>query len=113
MLVSTSAELGFTLSLPKSSDRGQCMAGYASTGSPADQLDIPSSPRHESEHVFWSAVLLANAPAPMLAHLEYRLPRGDTWRYEPKFDGFRGLLWHHARGHVQLLSGASRKFRYL
>lgn len=30
----------------------------------------------------------------MLAQLERTLPRGDHWRYEPKLDGFRGLLWH-------------------
>jgi ATP-dependent DNA ligase len=47
-------------------------------------------------------------PAPMLAHLESRLPAGDSWRYEPKLDGFRGLLWRWATGQVQLLSRNSR-----
>jgi hypothetical protein len=28
----------------------------------------------------------------MLARLERRLLSGEFWRYEPKFDGFRGLL---------------------
>jgi ATP-dependent DNA ligase len=44
----------------------------------------------------------------MLAQLEARLPRGDIWRYEPKLDGFRGLLWHRAASTVQLLSRNSR-----
>ena len=40
----------------------------------------------------------------MLARLEASLPRGDHWCYEPKFDGFRGLLWRPPNGAVQLLS---------
>ena len=40
----------------------------------------------------------------MLARLERTLPRGEQWRYEPKLDGFRGLLWHTTSGSVQLLS---------
>jgi ATP-dependent DNA ligase len=43
-------------------------------------------------------------PVPMLAHLERSLPRGETWRYEPKLDGFRGLLWHGEGAAAQLLS---------
>jgi ATP-dependent DNA ligase len=42
--------------------------------------------------------------APMLARLERRLPIGDGWRYEPKLDGFRGLLWRAPSGSVYLLS---------
>ena len=42
--------------------------------------------------------------APMLARLERTLPRGDLWRYEPKLDGFRGLLWRAPSGSVYLLS---------
>src|SRR5262249_36458163 len=42
--------------------------------------------------------------APMLARLERSLPRGDVWRYEPKLDGFRGLLWRAPSGTVHLLS---------
>jgi bifunctional non-homologous end joining protein LigD len=45
---------------------------------------------------------------PMLAQLEAQLPIGDAWRYEPKLDGFRGLLWHRATGTVQLLSRNGR-----
>jgi ATP-dependent DNA ligase len=48
------------------------------------------------------------APAPMLAQLDSRLPVGDKWRYEPKLDGFRGLLWRRASGQVQLLSRNAR-----
>jgi ATP-dependent DNA ligase len=40
----------------------------------------------------------------MLARLERTLPRGNEWRYEPKFDGFRGLLWRTSAGKVHLLS---------
>jgi ATP-dependent DNA ligase len=48
--------------------------------------------------------VFAEVPAPMLARLESSLPRGAEWRYEPKLDGFRGLLWRSANGHVRLLS---------
>jgi len=52
--------------------------------------------------------LLTEAPAPILALLEPRLPRGDAWRYEPKLDGFRGLLWHRTTSVIQLLSRNGR-----
>ena len=42
--------------------------------------------------------------APMLTRLDQRLPTGDLWRYEPKLDGFRGLLWHAPSGSVHVLS---------
>ena len=45
-----------------------------------------------------------HVPAPMLARLESALPRGPAWRYEPKLDGFRGLLWRSDTGVVRLLS---------
>jgi bifunctional non-homologous end joining protein LigD len=38
----------------------------------------------------------------MLARLESSLPRGADWRYEPKLDGFRGLLWRSGTGQVRL-----------
>src|SRR5262245_28076992 len=44
----------------------------------------------------------------MLAPLESRLPSGRYWRYEPKLDGFRGLLWHRSSGQTQLLSRNTR-----
>jgi ATP-dependent DNA ligase len=48
--------------------------------------------------------VFAEVPAPMLARLESSLPRGAEWRYEPKLDGFRGLLWRSPNGQVRLLS---------
>jgi ATP-dependent DNA ligase len=53
--------------------------------------------------LLWDAVA-AQSPSPMLAQLAVELPRGEWWRYEPKFDGFRGLLHRSARGQTQLLS---------
>ena len=44
----------------------------------------------------------------MLAQLDTRLPAGQNWRYEPKLDGFRGLLWRRSPSQVQLLSRNSR-----
>jgi hypothetical protein len=44
----------------------------------------------------------------MLAQLDSRLPSGQQWRYEPKLDGFRGLLWHRSTGQAQLLSRNTR-----
>jgi ATP dependent DNA ligase domain len=52
--------------------------------------------------------LLDQVLAPMLAQLDYRLPVGQQWRYEPKLDGFRGLLWHRSSGQAQLLSRNTR-----
>jgi ATP-dependent DNA ligase len=40
----------------------------------------------------------------MLARLESALPRGPEWRYEPKLDGFRGLLWRSDTGAARVLS---------
>src|SRR5262252_4714113 len=40
----------------------------------------------------------------MLARLESTLPRGPEWRYEPKLDGFRGLLWRARTGAARVLS---------
>jgi ATP-dependent DNA ligase len=48
--------------------------------------------------------VLAGVPAPMLARLESTLPRGPEWRYEPKLDGFRGLLWRSNTGAARVLS---------
>jgi ATP-dependent DNA ligase len=48
--------------------------------------------------------VLGHALAPMLAQLESRLPVGAQWRYEPKLDGFRGLLRRRATGQTRLLS---------
>jgi ATP-dependent DNA ligase len=44
--------------------------------------------------------------APMLAKLEHELPRGEGWRYEPKWDGFRALVFREAEGvHIQSRDG--------
>jgi ATP-dependent DNA ligase len=40
----------------------------------------------------------------MLARLARALPVGPAWRYEPKFDGFRGLLGRGQKTHVSLMS---------
>src|SRR5579859_7779736 len=45
-----------------------------------------------------------DAPEPMLAQLASRLPTGAPWRYEPKLDGFRGLLEHAVDGRQRLTS---------
>jgi ATP dependent DNA ligase domain len=52
--------------------------------------------------------VLIRPPVPMLTPLEPRLPRGEAWRYEPKLDGFRGLLWHRTTSAVELLSRNGR-----
>jgi ATP-dependent DNA ligase len=51
-----------------------------------------------------SGVVVAGVPLPMLARLESTLPRGPEWRYEPKLDGFRGLLWRSNTGVARVLS---------
>jgi ATP-dependent DNA ligase len=51
-----------------------------------------------------SGFVLGGVPAPMLARLERKLPQGEPWRYEPKLDGFRGLLGRTRSGSVHLLS---------
>ncbi|MBV9327440.1 MAG: hypothetical protein JO352_27180 [Chloroflexi bacterium] len=48
--------------------------------------------------------MVAGVPAPMLARLESTLPYGAEWRYEPKLDGFRGLLWRSNTGAARVLS---------
>ncbi len=42
------------------------------------------------------------AVMPMLAKLATTLPSGRAWRYEPKLDGFRGLLGPDCGGRVSL-----------
>jgi ATP-dependent DNA ligase len=51
-----------------------------------------------------SGVVVAGVPVPMLARLESTLPRGPEWRYEPKLDGFRGLLWRSNTSAARVLS---------
>jgi bifunctional non-homologous end joining protein LigD len=40
----------------------------------------------------------------MLSQLASRVPTGAQWLYEPKFDGFRGLLRRSSDGLVRLTS---------
>src|ERR671913_916802 len=45
--------------------------------------------------------------APMEALLVKELPRGETWQYEPKWDGFRCLAFRDG-DHVELQSKAGQ-----
>src|SRR5262245_54083444 len=43
---------------------------------------------------------------PMLALLEDEIPRGEGWRYEPKWDGFRALIFRdQERFHIESRKG--------
>ena len=43
---------------------------------------------------------------PMLARRGESLPRGDGWRYEPKWDGFRSLVFYDgSSAHLQSRNG--------
>jgi ATP-dependent DNA ligase len=43
---------------------------------------------------------------PMLAKLAYQIPAGEGWRYEPKWDGFRALVFRDGAGvHIQSRDG--------
>jgi ATP-dependent DNA ligase len=43
---------------------------------------------------------------PMLAKLEHEIPTGEGWRYEPKWDGFRALVFRDGEGvHIQSRDG--------
>ena len=54
------------------------------------------------------AVPVANIPfPPMEAQLVRELPEGDGWQYEPKWDGFRGVL-ENAGGELALWSRKER-----
>ena len=44
--------------------------------------------------MMWGVPLPVKPPIPpMLAKLQTELPRGDGWRYEPKWDGFRAIVF--------------------
>ncbi len=47
--------------------------------------------------------------APMLARLQPDIPEGDEWLYEPKWDGFRAIVFRN-RADVQLVSRDERPF---
>ena len=64
--------------------------------------------RRSSEPVERPAELDAAIPfPPMEAELVRDLPEGDGWQYEPKWDGFRGVL-ENASGEVRLWSRNAR-----
>ena len=64
--------------------------------------------RRTSEPVERPADLDAAIPfPPMEAELVRELPEGDEWQYEPKWDGFRGLL-ENASGELRLWSRNAR-----
>ncbi|HZO50929.1 MAG TPA: ATP-dependent DNA ligase [Gaiellaceae bacterium] len=57
----------------------------------------------------WPALELPVRPPfePMLAKLVRKLPEGDGWQFEPKWDGFRGLL-ENLSGELRLWSRNGR-----
>jgi ATP-dependent DNA ligase len=68
---------------------------------------VPRS-RTRNEPVERPADLDATVPfPPMEAELVRELPSGDEWQYEPKWDGFRGLL-ENATGELRLWSRNAR-----
>jgi len=80
-------------------------------GRPADSrngLRTPVRSKSPEGGQICSGAVPVGSPSPMLAQLGKRLPRGAQWRYEPKLDGFRGLLWHRTESTVQLLSRNTR-----
>ncbi len=52
---------------------------------------------------------LSSPIAPMLAKLERELPRGEGWVYEPKWDGFRAIVFLSG-GSVEIQSRDKRPF---
>jgi ATP-dependent DNA ligase len=69
---------------------------------------VPRSRRSSSEPVERPAELDPAIPfPPMEAELVRELPSGDEWQYEPKWDGFRGLL-ENASGELRLWSRNAR-----
>ncbi len=68
----------------------------------------PRSRRSRGEPVERPAELDASVPfPPMEAELVRELPTGDEWQYEPKWDGFRGLL-ENTSGELRLWSRNAR-----
>ena len=69
---------------------------------------MPRSRSRSSEPVERPADLDAAIPfPPMEAELVRELPAGDEWQYEPKWDGFRGLL-ENGTGELRLWSRNAR-----
>jgi ATP-dependent DNA ligase len=69
---------------------------------------MPRARTRSSEPVERPADLDRTIPfPPMEAELVRELPAGDAWQYEPKWDGFRGLL-ENATGELRLWSRNAR-----
>jgi ATP-dependent DNA ligase len=65
-------------------------------------------PRRSSEPIERPAELDASIPfPPMEAELVRDLPEGDEWQYEPKWDGFRGLV-ENGSGELRVWSRNAR-----
>ena len=53
------------------------------------------------------ALPLSPPLSPMLAKLADEVPSGDGWSYEPKWDGFRGIVFRD-RGNIEIMSRDKR-----
>lgn len=53
------------------------------------------------------ALPLSSPLSPMLAKLANEVPSGDGWSYEPKWDGFRGIVFRD-RGSIEIMSRDKR-----
>ncbi|HEX2240129.1 MAG TPA: ATP-dependent DNA ligase [Actinomycetota bacterium] len=53
------------------------------------------------------ALPIAPPIAPMLAKLQEEIPTGEGWLYEPKWDGFRALVWRDGSS-IEILSRDGR-----
>src|SRR5438093_5454236 len=65
----------------------------------------PSYPGHDEP----MALPVRPPVPPMLAKLQPELPRGDGWLYEPKWDGFRAIVFRDGAD-VYIQSRDSRPF---
>src|SRR3990172_2915381 len=73
-----------------------------------DRLDYMARSRRSSERVERPPELDPLVPfPPMEAELVRELPDGAGWQYEPKWDGFRGVL-ENASGELRLWSRNGR-----
>jgi ATP-dependent DNA ligase len=81
---------------------------HASRVRPAVKRENGPMARGRSETPERPAELATDVPfPPMEAELVRELPAGDGWQYEPKWDGFRGLL-ENAGGELRLWSRNGR-----
>ena len=73
---------------------------------PPNVIRFPRGARHDLARAgrVCSSAVFAAVPPPMLARLDSVLPGGPEWVYEPKLEGFRGLLWRSDTGTLRLPS---------